>query len=211
MLDALVAFPRSGQTWIAYMLAQATGLSVAKSDWFTELPKDQRFVRTHVMFDPKWPIRRAVYIRRNPDDVMRSVWKLKKLHGETLDYAPEQLEERFVQFQHHWRTGPLTGPIPCCGNWWTHHDSWLQQTAVPLIVVEYEDACRHPAHELRRILNFFNLGVSDWVLQAAIRAGSLENLRQVEEQEIRERRHGWFFSMACERGYAKGYRFIRAV
>ena len=93
------------------------------------------------------------------------------------------------------------------------HDSWVDSLDVPaeVLVVRYEDLHTDPRNELRKVLEFVGLAVDATVIDEAVRYGSFENMRRLEETDelrswrLRPVRRGDFDTYKTRKGRVGGY------
>lgn len=174
---------------------------------------EPRYVKIHFPHSARLPLRdraaRAVYLLRDPIDVMMSIWDFKHLMGEDglLEASEAERSSRFAQFCQHWvNTGGLA--YPWAGSWRDNVTSWIEQTELPVLVVHYEQLKSQPFAELKRIVNFLGREASDQRLAAAVEMGKPENMRRLESEEINTAVSGVFYRPNLAKGYARGYRFV---
>ena len=171
-ISYIAAFPKSGITYLNFMLFhilfdRPQDVRLIDSDYIFDVheslarvppPGDApRYVKIHFSYSPRIPLperaSRAVYLLRDPIDVMMSVWDFKHLIGEDglLEASPADHAAMFQRFCQHWVT---TGGLiyPWAGSWKDNVASWLDQSDLPLLVVRYEQLKAQPFEELRRIL-----------------------------------------------------------
>ena len=199
----VAAFPKSGITYLNFMLFhilfdRPQDARLIDSDYIFDVheslarvppPGDvPRYVKIHFSYSPHIPLRerahRAVYLLRDPIDVMMSVWDFKHLTGEDglLDASPADREALFQRFCQHWvSTGGLI--YPWAGSWKDNVASWLDQNDLPLLVVRYERLKAQPLEELKRLC-FFGREVADQRIAAAIEAGKPDNIRKLKSEEV---------------------------
>lgn len=227
-ISYIAAFPKSGITYLNFMLFhilfdRPQDARLIDSDYIFDVHEslarvppvsdEPRCLKIHFSYSPRIPLRerasRAVYLLRDPVDVMMSVWDFKHLMGEDglLEAQPAAREAMFQRFCQHWLT---TGGLiyPWAGSWNANVASWLDQTDLPLLVVRYERLKAKPFDELRRILSFLGREASDGRISAAVEAGKPENMRKLEAQEINDRVAGIFYRPGLAKGYAQGHRFV---
>jgi hypothetical protein len=231
-ISYIAAFPKSGITYLNFMLFhilfdRPQDARLIDSDYIFDVheslarvpppgqkpDQEPRYLKIHFSYGPRIPLReraaRAVYLLRDPVDVMMSVWDFKHLTGEDglLDASPAQREAMFQRFCQHWLT---TGGLiyPWAGSWNANVASWLDQTDLPVLVVRYEQLKARPFEELRRILSFLGREASDQRVAAAVEAGKPDNMRKLEADEINNRVAGVFYRPGLARGYAQGHRFV---
>jgi hypothetical protein len=227
-ISYIAAFPKSGITYLNFMLFHVLfdrpeDAALIDSDYIFDVHESlmrvpppgaaPHYVKTHFSYGPRIPLRdraaRAIYLLRDPVDVMMSVWDFKHLTGEDglLDASPAQREAMFQRFCQHWlSTGGLI--YPWAGSWKVNVASWLDQTELPLLVVRYEQLKARPFEELRRILSFLEREASDERVAAAVEAGKPDNMRKLESQEVKNGKSGVFYRPNLARGYAQGHRFV---
>ena len=224
----IAAFPKSGITYLNFMLFhllfdRPQDVRLIDSHYIFDLHESlasvpppgeaEQYVKLHFSFGPQIPLRqraaRAVYLLRDPIDVMMSVWDFKHLTGEEglLDASATDRQALFQRFSQHWlSTGGLV--YPWAGSWRDNVASWVNQRELPLLVVRYEQLKSNPAEELRRILRFLGRQTGEERLAAAIEAGKPDNMRKLELEEVKAGVSGIFFRPGLARGYAQGYRFV---
>jgi hypothetical protein len=227
-LTYIAAFPKSGITYLNFMLFHILfdcrqNARLIDSDYIFDLHESlsrvppasdaPQYAKVHFPYHLRMPLReraaRAVYLMRDPIDVMMSVWDFKHLTGEDglLDAPPAAREAMFQRFCQHWLTSG--GMIyPWAGSWMANVASWLDQSEVPVLVVSYEQLKTNTQDELRRILSFLGREASDDRIAAAVEAGKPENMRRLEAKEINDRESGIFYRPSLAKGYAQGYRFV---
>ena len=224
----IAAFPKSGITYLNFMLFHVLfdrpqDVRLIDSDYIFDVheslprvppPGDiPRYVKSHYSYGPSIPLReranRAVYLLRDPIDVMMSIWDFKHLTGDDnlLDASPADREALFQRFCQRWVT---TGGLiyPWAGSWKDNVASWLDQKDLPLLVVRYERLKAQPLEELKRILSFFGHEATEQRIAAAIEAGKPDNMRKVESEEVSKGVAGVFYRPGLARGYAQGFRFV---
>lgn len=96
------------------------------------------------------------------------------------------------------------------------HTGWIQNVATwidyskyyPFVFVRYEDLLADTEREVRRILKFLNLELDTDVIRRAIQLSSFENMKKIEEHEIREKKQGFYRNHRTGNGHEKGVRFM---
>ncbi len=182
----VVGFPRSGNTWLGFMLANALAperhgdLTLAtfgalvpdvNDEYFwgrgslerhASLPSP-RFFRVHATYDPAFP--RVVYVVRDPRDVLVSHYHLQRLEKPEFDFSLRE----FVLRGAYW-------PAP----WDEHVRGWLVRE--DLLLVRYEDLHADPARELARVLSHAGLELRAEAVDAAVAAARFERMRSLEDR-----------------------------
>jgi hypothetical protein len=227
-ISYIAAFPKSGITYLNFMLFhilfdRPQDARLIDSDYIFDVHESlarvppageaPRYLKIHFPYGPRIPLReranRAVYLLRDPIDVMMSVWDFKHLLGEDglLEASPADHAALFQRFCQHWlSTGGMI--YPWAGSWKDNVGSWLDQTELPVLVVRYEQLKAQPFDELRRILGFLGREAADQRIAAAIEAGKPENMRKIESEEIDKRVSGVFYRPGLAKGYSRGFRFV---
>jgi hypothetical protein len=179
---ALASYPRSGNTWIRFLLYQlATGQA---GDWPAVnaaipyvgehrqaprlLPDGGRLFKTHEN-DPR-RYRRAIYLVRDPRDVVLSEHRHTRMFG-NFDRDLDAFVDTFVK-----------GRVHGLGTWADHAAGWLQaaQDASRVAVVRYEDLRADPQAQLARVASFLNLPADATTLARAIADNTIERMRKKE-------------------------------
>jgi hypothetical protein len=182
----LASYPKSGSTWLAYMLAQllwSAGREQKLMDdrylprighqQFAEqrLPCGGRLIRTHERYRPAY--RKAIYVVRDGRDVVVSMyWHVKRTAGMVADFS---------DYLATYLRGTLTG----AGAWQEHVDGWLDSPANAagnVLMVRYEDMKANAAEELRRAADFLGVRVTAEKIVDAVDAGSLDSMKSREKE-----------------------------
>lgn len=184
--DVMIAsFPRSGNTWMRFLLAETLTDQTAGFDDVNRLvpqiglhkpalallPGGGRLIKTHEPYRQEYP--RAIYLVRDVRDAMLSLYDRGKyvgvFNGMTLDvFVP-----RF-----------LRGEINTIGSWAGHVRAWLESPLAyreDLLVVRFEDMRRDTGGTLARVLAFLGVSVPETKIRAAIAANSVERMRAKED------------------------------
>lgn len=181
----LASFPKSGSTWLTFMLAQLAWRSGREQKLVDDrylpgigkqgraekrLPSGGRLIRTHEPYRRDY--KQAIYVVRDGRDVAVSLfWHLKR----TM-----RLESEFSEFLAAFLDGGLTG----AGAWDQHVAGWLESPAYAngqVLLIRYEDLQDDAARELRRTAEFLELEASSEAIADALDAGSKEAMRGREK------------------------------
>lgn len=180
----LASYPRSGSTWLRFLLAEAlTGRdaeweslnrSIADVGTHRQAPRllggVGRLVKTHDR--AVGPCRRVIYLARDGRDVALSEYRWWVRGG---------LKQDFDAFLAEW----LGGSNSLFGFWGDHVSYWLDSAVAAqgaLLVVRFEDLRTDTEASLRRIVRFLGAEVSDETITAAIEHNSVERSRDKEER-----------------------------
>lgn len=192
----LASYPKSGNTWVRFLLYSvihgppAKSLDIARKipDIHRPLPFDppagERLIaKTHAACSPQHPriaqTERAVLITRDPRDVLFSALNYRRLSGMTKEQmSDEQYARKFIE-----AGGDPGFRAMGFGTWRSHAESWRSQTGFPVHAVRYEDLKADPASRLREILAFLSIDAGDDAIDAAVRASSFDSMRALEIRE----------------------------
>lgn len=183
----LVSYPRSGNTWIRFLIANLLepGLSVSFTNIGQQLPliynhtrrelgrlPQPRFLASHEYFDPRY--KKVVYIVRDPRDVVVSLYHLNLKQKLIEDGYPwDRYMRRF-----------LTGDVPHWGPWtWADHVlSWVatRGQSSKFLFLRYEDLLVKTEEEAARLAQFIGLDRTREQLAEAVAACSAVRMRQFE-------------------------------
>jgi hypothetical protein len=202
----LVSYPRSGNTWCRFLIANLVrpGARVDFANIESIVPDshavpnrklarypDPRIVKSHKPFTPRF--RRVLYLVRDPRDVVVSYYYYQLRRGLIgADLTMEAFAARFV-----------AGGVDAYGTWQEHVGGWLGARGgrAGLLLVRYEDLRERPLEELARIAAFAGLAAGHEDLTRAVGAASLRRMQQAERTSI----HRW----RTERRYDPAQPFVR--
>jgi hypothetical protein len=177
----LNCYPRSGLTWLAFLLAQ-----LLKSDPRERLDLNSfekyvppaselasqpptgpsQIVRCHSQYAPGW--NKVVYLLRDPRDTLVSYWHFEKLVSRDFNLPLAD----FLRSNDHW---------PC--EWDRHVAGWTQPGRQPnLVIVRYEELHTDPFAALQRVQKLAGTKWSPAQVEAAIEASRFEHMRAAEER-----------------------------
>ena len=166
---ALASFPRSGNTWLRFVLEAATGELTGNASEQTArvLPrgKDGIVIKTHRR--DAYRYMRAIHLVRSPFDVVDSFYDWRC----SLGWRGKRGEESWDDFVR--RIIPL---------WTLHTRHWLE-SGTPTVLIRYEDCLSEPAQQFDSLLRWLNRPVSGETLEAAIAATSFKELKRKQAAE----------------------------
>ncbi|NJN15539.1 MAG: sulfotransferase domain-containing protein [Oscillochloris sp.] len=178
----LASFPKSGSTWVRFLLASILAdkeLSLKEFGHYvpdSHIKGDQaylndpdslfnrarrQYLKTHLGYDYRF--RNAIYIVRDGRDTLTSYYHWLNARRETAVSLREIILDQT----------PM-------GNWSSHVVGWMQGRSHKL-VVRYEELFNDTERQLRHILDFTGMEVDDQRIRRAIEAASFENMRRKEE------------------------------
>jgi len=183
----LVEFPKSGVTWLTFLIANINLLinndprsatlfnindfvSDVHSVRYVECPPHRlpgyRIFKSHAGYLHHY--RKVVYIVRDPRHVMSSYWAF--LRG--LGRWPGTLDELVNDHRFGVRA------------WKSHVTGWLDHidAAASFTLVRYEDLLENPEKELERLYRLLGVPVLQEQIREAVRRSSIERLRELEAE-----------------------------
>lgn len=180
----LASYPRSGKTWLRFMLFQLLSErpsefeqvdsalpELGRAPGLPLLPGGGRLLATHESYRAEYS--KAVYLVRDVRDVVISEYEYHRLswweNGEFSAFLQRFLEGRVNAF----------------GAWHRNVDSWLQAAAahrVAVLVLRYEEMRANPEKALSVVLEFLGCAADPDRIRAAIEGNSFQKMREKEER-----------------------------
>lgn len=185
----LVSYPRSGNTWIRFLIGNLMDPDdpVSFANIESRIPeiyvtsdealcrmRRPRILKSHEYFDPRYP--RVIYVVRDPRDVAVSFYhyqlKRRKL--------PEScsLEDFVTRF--------VAGEIfSFCGPWDDHVNSWrcLRGGRRGFALLRYEDLLKDTERDLARAAAVLGVDDNPERLARAVALSSADRMRELEKQQ----------------------------
>jgi len=184
----LVSYPKSGNTWTRFLIAnlisggRAVGWSnieqivpdiyVGRDPLYRALPRP-RYFKSHDAYRPEY--RRVIFIVRDPRDVAVSYYHyVRKSKMLPVDATMDDFMSRF-----------LAGTMDAYGSWGENIGSWLgaRQGTPDFTIVRYEDLLADTVAQLSRVAEALHLSVKDSELARAVENSKADRMRQSEEVE----------------------------
>jgi len=185
----LVSYPRSGNTWIRFLLG--TLISGEKIDWHNmesgipdiyrntnkELLKVNRprFLKSHHPYEKKY--NKVVYLVRDVRDVILSYYNFHLKFKQEIDpiKSMDQFIEKFIM-----------GDLDDFGTWKGNVDSWISnnyQIKNGFLLVKYEELKDDTFKCVKDILSFINVNRKDEEINNAIEWCSFNNMKKMEKRQ----------------------------
>lgn len=191
----LVGHPKSGNTWLAYMLAivlqkeRAHGVTMANPKEFIPVVHGRdhhialyRRLPCPRIFRNEWPVfpelyPKTLYILRDPRSVLVSYFHHYLMATQDRTMTIESFVEEYLTYGCIRRFGPLQV------RWDRQVNAWRQRALrQPVLQVRYEDMVRDRERVLKEVLAFSQVPYSDSDVQRAVERGSFEAMRRDEER-----------------------------
>jgi Sulfotransferase domain len=190
----LVGHPKSGNTWITYMLTAlvekhfgkratlanlqeyvpAVHASDLKIEAYSQLPNPRMFRNEGPKFPELYP--RTIYIIRDPRAVLLSYYHhclhdTRNPNWELDDFIDEMLEH-----------GCIKRLEPYIIRWDKQVSNWLRRAKKqPVQIVRYEDMKRDRRAVLQEVVRFTGISCTEQDIAQAVERSSFEHMRKEEE------------------------------
>lgn len=218
----VASYPKSGNTWVRFLLSNLIFRPVTDSQSIEQMvpdihrpQKDRKvycfhdtiFVKTHWKYDSeikaKYPTKGAIYIVRNPLDVIASHINYFGLKDASLQNERSAFVDTFIQNAGHPRWFHFN-----MGSWIENVQSWaFTKHGFPILVLRYEDLKSDPQASVRKMAQFLSLEKTQDEIDQAIHRSSFSSLKSLEEKELDKGKNG-FFSTEHRHKNNSGYRFM---
>ncbi len=181
----LVSYPRSGNTWVRFLLAnllKKAGETIDFHNIHEYIPEKgrnndiintllfPRIIKTHSTYKANFP--RVIYLVRDGRDVYVSYYHYR------LKILPENCSfSEFLRMDDH---------SPCL--WGDHVESWLNHEGQlsGILLVYYESLLSDPAAELKRMVDFIGIQITEEEINQAVHASRFENMREIDQTKGRK-------------------------
>ena len=186
----LVSYPRSGNTWTRFLIANlvypdkdVSFLNIerlipdtsSQSNRAMRRAPRPRLIKIHEYFDHR--CRKVIYIVRDPRDVVLSYYDFQRKYRHFEDGYPL---ERYVD-------DCIQGRLNSAGwgTWGENVASWLytRGKTKDFLLLRYEDMMDDPARELTRVAAFLGIDSDPTRIQSAVEKSSADRMREMEKRE----------------------------
>ena len=186
----LVSYPRSGNTWTRFLIAnllhpeQAVTFAnierlipdcEAVSSRFVKNVPRPRIIKSHEYFDHRY--KKVIYVVRDPRDVALSYYDFSRKYRQIDDNYP------LTQFVNDFVAGRLSSFD--WGTWGENVSSWFytRNGRPDFLLLRYEDMQSDAERELAKVARFLAIDASRERLAAAVERSSADNMRKLEAKE----------------------------
>jgi hypothetical protein len=186
----VVSYPRSGNTWTRFLIANLAFPSESvtfanierlipdtssQSNRALKRTPRPRIIKSHQYFDPRY--QRVIYVVRDPRDLVLSYYNFERKCRQIADdyplanYVDDFVNSRLLSAD--W------------GSWGENVASWVytRENKSGFLLLRYEDMMSDTEKELRRISAFLRLEPTPERLKQAIEASSPERMREMERTQ----------------------------
>ncbi|XP_022122826.1 WSCD family member AGAP003962 [Pieris rapae] len=171
---ALVSYPGSGNTWLRYLLQQATGIMTGSiyMDYGLKVhgfPAENvtngsvLVVKTHEDPPPDKKFQAAILLIRNPRDAILA--DFNRIHKGHIGTAPKSAFKRKTRDQKSDWTSYVSTKVMA---WESTHRLWLTRFSGPLHIVLYERLVIDTRRTLHSVLDFLNQSVTEEDMNCAL-------------------------------------------
>jgi hypothetical protein len=185
----LASFPRSGSTWLRFMLYEVlSGEDAGFRKIEDRLPEIQRhrgsqpilagggrLIKTHENYRSDY--KRAVLLVRDVRDVFLSNYAGYEALGLAPIVSKGDIDSFLLSF--------LEGKSHHTGSWQQHTQSWLESPLANngnLMVIRYEDLRKNPEEGVGQLLEFVGLKADARAIRRAIENNTLQQMRAKEDK-----------------------------
>jgi estrone sulfotransferase len=178
------SYPRSGSTWLRFILAEILagqssgfkGVNLLSPDVgehsgaLALLPGNGRLIKSHELYRRSY--KKAIYLARDPRDVLFSEYAYENALG-VIDGDFDKFLDAFLR----------KGVNPF-GLWTDHVNTWLNagdSGHCELHVIRFEDMRRDTERCLKQTMDLLNVPVAQGAIRKAIESNSLEQMKAKEK------------------------------
>lgn len=186
----IVSYPRSGNTWTRFLVANllhpeelvsfaniervVPDCEATASRHLKRIPRP-RVIKSHEYFDHRYP--RVVYIVRDPRDVALSYYDFERKYRHIEDSYP--LEKYVCDFV----KGNLSSKD--WGTWGENVGSWIstRMGQESFLLLRYEDMVEDAALAVRKLAAFFGIRADEMRIASVVERSSAQRMRQFEREQ----------------------------
>jgi hypothetical protein len=189
----VVSYPRSGNTWTRFLIANllhpeepASFANIerlipdaeAQSSRALKRVPRPRCIKSHEYFDHRY--RRVIYIVRDPRDVGLSYYHFERKYRHIDDAYP------LTRYVDDFVGGRLSSAD--WGSWGENVGTWLSARGKDpnFLLLRYEDMIQNAAQELTRLAEFLRVEASPQQLENVLQCSSAQHMRELEKAQSDE-------------------------
>ena len=189
-LVPIVSFPKSGNTWLRFMLAHLVRSDKSRPVTYhninalsptshifttTEIAKNlvpgaPVFIKEHANYYEmeKYPWERAIYVYRDGLDVLYSYWKF-------IDAQAPGLYKNINRF--------VEGYWIHCGHWGDHIMSWRKggKSHQKVLFLKYEELLDDPISAMRNCIDFLEINASNELVEEAVKENTASRMKKLND------------------------------
>lgn len=182
----LVSYPKSGNTWMRFLLANLiTQKDISFRNFNYVVPDiyqtskkqidnllNPRIIKSHEPFVSDYP--KVIYIYRDPRDIVISYYFWEKKY-KNIDTSIEEYIEKFIK-----------GENSPYGPWNEHLKSWFNcplKENNKILFLKYEDLKKDTFGEMVKVCFFLNLDFEDKKIREAIEKSDFKRMQKLEEKD----------------------------
>jgi hypothetical protein len=184
----IVSYPRSGNTWTRFLVAnllhpeEPTSFanierlvpdSEAQSSRYLRRIPRPRVIKSHQYFDPRY--KRVIYVVRDPRDVALSYYDFERKYRHIDDAYPLQ------NYASDFVSGRLSSAD--WGTWGENVGSWVstRRGQKDFLLLRYEDMLENTMLEVAKIAAFFGMEATAERVRGAVERSSVQRMRGLEK------------------------------
>jgi estrone sulfotransferase len=181
----LVSYPKSGNTWLRFLIGNALTNNQCNFNNIGSIIPDiyqnweecdqisrPRIMKSHRPYTSK--MKKVIYLVRDGRDVAVSYYfhllKKKKLKRNIA----------FDEYLHNFNRGLVNVRL---GSWNAHVLRWLHKTSGDQLVIKFEDLKKDTVTEFKKILNFIGLQKNEDEISSAITASDFKRMQALEQEQ----------------------------
>lgn len=185
----LVGYPKSGNTWVAFILANVMNQILEKyhqlnlknfTDFIPDINQQifywgriensvkvygKRFFMAHAPYAHFFEDKKVIYIVRDPRDVVVSYWHYRRLLSPRFSMSLDDYAQKWLDW-------------PC--DWGEHVRGWLGRRNV--FVLRYEDLKKDTLSYIIKLLKFVKLDIDRKLIVEAVKKSSLDRMKEAERR-----------------------------
>ena len=186
----IVSYPRSGNTWTRFLIANLLfpEQDVSFASIENQVPDAEaqsrihlrrvarpRFIKSHEYFHPRY--RKVVYIVRDPRDVALSYYDFQRKYGQLEDTYP------LASYVSDFVSGRLISAD--WGTWRENVGSWIsaRSGSPDFLLLRYEDMIEDTVRQTSRLSQFLGVKPTSTLLDRAIEKSAAGHMRELEKKQ----------------------------